>query len=73
MSIVPDDSKRMKLVTSFERNTMSNVREKTSKLIELVEEGHLTWEMIARASLCYLSEADVADMADHNELISEDI
>lgn len=58
---------------NFWEKPMSNVREKTHKLIELAEEGHLTWEAIARASLCYLSEDDVADMANHNELILEDI
>jgi hypothetical protein len=47
----------------------SGVREITNKLIEAVEEGILDWEDIARASLNYMSEADVADMAERNELV----
>lgn len=44
-------------------------REATNKLIEFAEEGILSWEEIARAALCYLSEDDVIDMADANELL----
>ena len=51
---------------------MSNAREITCKLIEAVEEGALSWESIARASLCYMSEADVKDMAECECLIEEE-
>ena len=51
---------------------MSNAREITCKLIEAVEEGLLSWESIARASLCYMSEADVKDMAECECLIEEE-
>jgi hypothetical protein len=44
----------------------------TCKLIEYAEEGLLNWESIARAALCYLSEAQVSDMAHINELFIED-
>lgn len=51
---------------------MKNVRETTCKLIELAEEGCLTWEAIGRAALCYLSEDDVTEMARMNELLPDD-
>lgn len=53
---------------------MSNPRKVTCQLMELADDGALSWEHIARAALCYLSESDVADMAHCNELIdtSED-
>jgi len=44
----------------------------TNKLIEMAESGSLTWESIARAALCYMSEDEVADMAHVNELIVEE-
>jgi hypothetical protein len=43
-------------------------REITNKLIEMVEEGVITWESIAMACLVYMSEDDVSDMAHDNEL-----
>ena len=46
-------------------------RKVTNELIEMAESGSLTWEMIARASLVYMSEDEVADMANVNELIQE--
>ena len=47
-------------------------RKVTNKLIELVEDGALSWEAVARAALCYMSEDDVADMARSNELIADE-
>ena len=44
-------------------------REATNKLIEFVEEGVMSWEEIARAALCYMSEDEVRDMADANDLL----
>ena len=44
-------------------------REATNRLYEMVEEGILTWEQIAEAALCYMSEDDVADMAHANEFV----
>ena len=47
-------------------------RKVTNELISMVEDGVLSWEAIARAALCYMSEDDVADMARSNELLPEE-
>lgn len=44
------------------------IRASTIKLMELADEGILTWEQIGRACLVYMSEDDVSDMARENEL-----
>ena len=49
-----------------------HVREDTEKFINLAEEGVLSWETIARAALDYMSEDEVADMAQCNEFIEEE-
>ncbi len=49
-----------------------HVREATEKLINLAEEGVLSWEAIARAALNYMSEDDVKDMAECNEFIEDE-
>ena len=49
-----------------------HVREATEKLIDLAEEGVLSWEAIARAALNYMSEDEVADMARCNEFIEDE-
>ena len=49
-----------------------HVREATEKLIDLAEEGVLSWEAIARAALNYMSEDEVADMAQCNEFIDDE-
>ena len=38
------------------------VREYTNHLLELAEDGVISWEDIARECLCYMSEDDVSDM-----------
>lgn len=48
------------------------MRETTIKLVELAEDGAISWESIARSCLCYLDETEVTDMAQINELIPED-
>ena len=48
-----------------------HVRTATEKLIDLAEEGILSWEAIARAALNYMSEDEVADMARYNEFIED--
>ena len=48
------------------------VRKYTNKLIECVKNGTLSWESIARASLDYMSEDYVKDMAISSELLDED-
>jgi hypothetical protein len=35
----------------------------TNKLVEMAEEGLITWESLAHACLGYMSEDDVKDMA----------
>ena len=48
------------------------MRKATNKVIEMAEEGVLSWETIARAALNYMSEDEVADMAQYNEFIEDD-
>jgi len=43
------------------------VREATNKILEMVEEGLLDRDTVIMACLKYMSEDDVADMADLNE------
>jgi hypothetical protein len=50
--------------------TMS--REYTIKLIELAEEGVVSWESIAKSALSYMSEADVEDMAITEGFVEEE-
>ena len=49
-----------------------NVRKTTNRLIELAEDGVVSWEDIARTALNWLSEDDVDEMARVNEFIPED-
>ena len=42
---------------------MTNTRKITCHLLDLAEEGALSWEGLARECLAYMSEYDVADMA----------
>ena len=51
---------------------MNDVRKVTNQLIDLVDEGLLDWEIIARACLSYMSEDHVADMANDNYLIDDE-
>ena len=51
---------------------MSNVRQATNTLIELAEQGVISWESIATACLQYMSEAAVADMAHCEGFIEEE-
>ena len=50
----------------------SNVRKTTIEIIELAEQGVLSWESVALAALRYMSEDDVADMAHDNEWLTEE-
>lgn len=51
---------------------MGNVRKATNKVIEMAEEGVLSWEAIARAALQYMSEDEVAAMAWYNGFIEDE-
>ena len=46
---------------------MSDVRQATDKILEMVEEGILDKDMVIMSCLKYMSEDDVADMAHSNE------
>lgn len=48
------------------------VRKTTNRLIELAEDGVISWEDIARTALNWLSEDDVNQMARVNEFLPED-
>lgn len=48
-------------------------RSATCELIEMAENGGISWETIARECLQYMSEDEVRDMAESNDWIdSED-
>lgn len=49
-----------------------NTRSITNKLLELVDEGILDAEVVLRAALLHMSESDVAEMAEAEELIPEE-
>lgn len=51
---------------------MRGVRETTTKLIEMAEEGIIDWKSIAEMALWYMSEDDVADMCRVNDIIDDD-
>ena len=44
-------------------------RSATCELIEMAENGGISWEMIARECLQYMSEDEVRDMAESNDWI----
>lgn len=48
---------------------MSIVREYTEKLLEMVDEGLVDKDYVIKACVCYMSEAEVADMMRINDLI----
>ena len=51
---------------------MSDVRQATDKILEMVEEGILDRDMVIMSCLKYMSEDDVADMAHSNEFFIND-
>ena len=46
---------------------MADVRQATDKILEMVEEGILDKDTVIMSCLKYMSEDDVADMAQMNE------
>ena len=46
---------------------MNNVRQATNRVLEMVEEGILDKDTVIMSCLKYMSEDDVADMAQMNE------
>ena len=53
-------------------DTYGNVRQYTNALLDMCEEGLLSWETLVGECLAYMSEDDVCDMAQSNELIDEE-
>ena len=51
---------------------MSDVRQATDKILEMVEEGILDKDTVIMSCLKYMSEDDVADMAHSNEFFIND-
>jgi len=51
---------------------MSDVRKVTNQLIDLADDGVLSWQVIAIACLQYMSEDHVADMASDNYFIDDE-
>jgi hypothetical protein len=47
-------------------------REATNRILELIEEGVLDRDTVIMAALKYMSEDEVADMANANEFFDED-
>lgn len=48
------------------------VREVTDNVIDAVEDGLLSWEVVAMASLKYLSEDQVEEMARANDWFTDE-
>ena len=51
---------------------MSDVRQATNRVLEMVEEGILDKDTVIMSCLKYMSEDDVADMAQMNEFFIND-
>lgn len=48
------------------------VRATTSRLLEMADDGVISWKDIAEAALRWMSEDDVAEMAKANEFFPEE-
>ena len=48
------------------------MREMTSKLIAMMDEGLISAEAVAEMALAYMSEDDVADMMRANDILMEE-
>lgn len=49
-----------------------DVRKNTNKVLELANEGLISWRTLAEAALSWMSEDEVTEMAEANELLYED-
>ena len=47
-------------------------RKITNKVLEMAENGMLSWEVLARAALDYMSEDDVNDLANINCFLEDE-
>jgi len=48
------------------------MRTQTTKLLEMMDEGVISAEMVAEMALAYMSEDDVADMMRANDILDEE-
>ena len=48
------------------------MREYTTKLLEMMDEGLITAESVAEMALAYMSEDDVKDMCRANDILDEE-
>jgi hypothetical protein len=48
------------------------MREYTTKLLEMMDEGLITAESVSEMCLAYMSEDDVKDMCRANDILDED-
>jgi hypothetical protein len=49
-----------------------SARYNTNKVLELMEEGNVDWEVWARETLCYLSESQVTEIAHTLDLFEDE-
>ena len=49
-----------------------DVRKNTNKVLELANEGLISWRALAEMTLSWMSEDDVTDMANANELLGDE-
>lgn len=64
-----DEAKRILSENDYLLN--EGVREATTKVLEMCDEGILSWQDVAEAALRYMSEDAVADMAREYDWISD--
>ena len=48
------------------------MRKQTNRLLEMMDEGLISAEVVAEMALAYMSEDDVADMMRANDILDED-
>lgn len=49
-----------------------DVRKTTSRILEMAEEGMISWQTLAECALRWMSEDDVAEMCKANELLIDE-
>ena len=49
-----------------------DVRKNTYKVLELADEGLISWRTLAEMALSWMSEDEVTEMAEANELLYEE-
>ena len=48
------------------------VRKTTNKVLEMAEEGMISWKSLAEMALSWMSEDDVAEMSRANDLLEDE-